>query len=150
MAAMHFLKIIINGADQSSVSPPSGQDTKPHQSSDGQRDRGAAEAPRGRVNSPHTCCTNNHNLFNYFLGRCHCCLIYHSSHFCSRVSSFTFSPPTPPEILPVALPLSRSTGSTNKSPGQKGDSLIETSESRWKWCHPTTSPTSQPSFPPAD
>lgn len=63
MAAMHFLKIIINGTDQLSVSPPSGQDTEPHQSSDGQRDRGAADAPRGRVNSPHTRCTKNHNLF---------------------------------------------------------------------------------------
>lgn len=68
MAAMHFLKIIINGTDQLSVSPPSGQDTEPHQSSDGQRDRGAADAPRGSVNSPHTCCTKNHHLFIHFWG----------------------------------------------------------------------------------
>lgn len=149
MAAMHFLKIIINGADQSSVSPPSGQDTKPHQSSDGQRDRGAAEAPRGRVNSPHTCCTNNHDLFIYFWGDA-TAVSFITLHTFVPVFLLSLPPHPPPEILPVALPLSRSTGSTNNSPGQKRDSLIETSESRWKWCHPTTSPTSQPSFPPAD
>lgn len=95
MAAMHFLKIIINGADQSSVSPPSGQDTKPHQSSDGQRDRGAAEAPRGRVNSPHTCCTNNHDLFIYFWGDA-TAVSFITLH--TFVPVFLLSPPPPPPL----------------------------------------------------
>lgn len=31
--------------------------------------------------------------FSFIFGGCHCCCIYDSSHFCSRVSSFTIFPP---------------------------------------------------------